>query len=314
MRSITKKIETLRRAEARTTLKATAEIWDRLRNNDVPKKDVLAVARCAGILAAKKTADLIPYCHPLLLDFVSIEFEFEGEALLVRAVVETVAKTGVEMEALTASSLAALTVYDMLKPLDETIEIVGTKLVSKTGGKSSFKEKIPSSFKAAVIVTSDSTFKGTRADKSGRLIRERLVLLGIDSSYEVVPDEIPEITMAIEESCKNGAQLVLTTGGTGLGPRDVTVEATRAVIDREIPGIMEAARGHGQKRTPYAMLSRGVAGQKGKSLIVNLPGSSKGVEESLDALFPSILHAYKMMKGFGHEPVSAAESRAEASV
>lgn len=311
MRSITKKIETLRRAEAQTTLKARPEIWERLKTNDVPKKDILAIARCAGILAAKKTSELIPYCHPLLLDFVSIEFVFEGEELAVLAVAETVAKTGVEMEALTASSLAALTVYDMLKPLDESIEITGTRLLSKTGGKSCFKEKIPTGFKAAVIVTSDSTFKGTRSDKSGKLIQEKLTSLGIESSYTVVPDETLVIAKAIEASCREGAQLVLTTGGTGLGPRDVTVEATTAVIDREIPGVMEAARSHGQRRTPYAMLSRGLAGQKGKTLIVNLPGSSKGVEESLDALFPSILHAYKMMKGFGHDPITSSDKITE---
>ena len=92
----------------------------------------------------------------------------------------------------------------------------------------------------------------------------------------------------------------MTTGGTGLGPRDVTVEATEAVIDRQIPGVMEAARGYGQRRTPYAMLSRGIAGQKGKTIILNLPGSSRGVEETLDAVFPSILHAYPMMQAGGH--------------
>ena len=85
-----------------------------------------------------------------------------------------------------------------------------------------------------------------------------------------------------------------------MGPRDVTVEATLEVIDREIPGIMEAARAFGQRRTPYSMLSRGLAGQKGNTIIVNLPGSSKGVEESLDAIFPAVLHAYKMMRGLGH--------------
>ena len=104
----------------------------------------------------------------------------------------------------------------------------------------------------------------------------------------------------MEEFIQQGVKLIITTGGTGLGPRDVTVEATREVIDREIPGIMEAARSFGQRRTPYAMLSRGLAGQKGDTIIVNLPGSSRGVEESLDAVFPAVLHAYKMMGGGGH--------------
>jgi molybdenum cofactor synthesis domain-containing protein len=94
--------------------------------------------------------------------------------------------------------------------------------------------------------------------------------------------------------------LVLTTGGTGLGPRDVTVEATRRIIEREIPGVMEASRSYGQSRTPYAMLSRGVAGVCGGSIVVNLPGSSKGAAESMDAVFPAILHGFAMIRGGGH--------------
>ena len=301
MRSITHKTETLRRAVAESRILAAPETFARLRANDLPKKDVLATARAAGLLAAKKTPDLIPDCHPILLDFVQVDFEFEGAALVVRVTAEAVAKTGVEMEALTAASVVALTVYDMLKPVDEALEISGTKLLSKEGGKSSFREKIPANFKAAVIVTSDSTSEGRREDKSGCLIQERLRSIGLEAEYQVLPDDVEMIRAALAGYCERGFHLVLSTGGTGLGPRDVTVEATAQVIEREIPGIMEAARSHGQKRTPYAMLSRGLAGQKGKTLLVNLPGSSKGVEESLDAVFPAILHAYKMMRGAGHE-------------
>ena len=301
MRSITRKIETLRQATAESRLQVKPETLKRLLKNDVPKKDILAIARAAGVMAAKKTPDLLPYCHPIAIDWVEIEFDVQETCILIHASVEAVAKTGVEMEALTAASVVALTIYDMLKPIDELIEILSTKLLKKTGGKSSFKEKIPLGFKAAVIVTSDSTSKGARSDKSGRLIEERLKSFGIEPRYKVIPDEKVLISSTIQECCEEGVNLIVTTGGTGLGPRDVTVEATEAIIDREIPGIMESARCYGQRRTPYAMLSRGLAGQKGKTLIVNLPGSSKGVEESLDALFPSLFHAYKMMKGLGHD-------------
>ena len=300
MRSITRKIETLRQATAESKVQAQPETLKRLLENDLPKKDVLAVARAAGVMAAKKTPDLLPYCHPIAIDWVEIEFDVQETCVLIHATVEAVAKTGVEMEALTASSVAALTLYDMLKPIDTEIEILSTKLLKKIGGKSSFKEKIPAGFKAAVIVTSDSTSKAMRSDKSGRLIEDRLKSFGIECGYEVIPDEKSLIASTIQRYCETGMNLIVTTGGTGLGPRDVTVEATEEVIDREIPGVMESARCYGQRRTPYAMLSRGIAGQKGKTLIVNLPGSSKGVEESLDAIFPSLLHAYKMMRGGGH--------------
>ncbi|MBI3306375.1 MAG: bifunctional molybdenum cofactor biosynthesis protein MoaC/MoaB, partial [Candidatus Omnitrophica bacterium] len=151
-----------------------------------------------------------------------------------------------------------------------------------------------------IIVTSDGTFKKTRQDTSGRIIQEKLESYGIHPSYIILPDDKNLILEKLKELCEQDIHLILTTGGTGLGPRDVTVEATKEIIDREIPGIMEAARSYGQKRTPYAMLSRGLAGQKRNTLIVNLPGSSNGVREGLNAIFPSILHGYKMMRGLGH--------------
>lgn len=300
MKSVTGKIDTLRKAVAVSRITAQPEALRRLGENDLPKKDVLAVARVAGIAAAKKTAELIPYCHPVPLDFAGIEFEVGAQEVVITACVEAVWKTGVEMEALTAASVAALTVYDMLKPVDDTMEIVSTKLLGKKGGKSDFQEVIPPGFQAAVIVTSDGTFQGTRQDKSGKIIQERLEGFGLHPSYHVLPDEKALIAAKLKELCEKGVSLILTTGGTGLGPRDVTVEATREVMDREIPGIMEAARSYGQRRTPYAMLSRGLAAQKGKTILVNLPGSSNGVREALDAIFPGILHSYNMMRGGGH--------------
>lgn len=300
MKSITNKINTLRKAVAVSTLVAKPETIQRLKTNDLPKKDALVVARVAGVAAAKKTYELIPYCHPIPIDSVEIEFEVLNDRVNITASVEAIWKTGVEMEALTAVTVAALTLYDMLKPIDPEMEILSTKLVSKSGGKSDFTERIPKDFSAAVVVTSDGTYKGTRQDKSGRIIQQRLEDYGISSTYTVLPDDQALILAKLKELCNEGVPLILTTGGTGLGPRDVTVDATRQVIEREIHGIMEAARSYGQQRTPYSMLSRGLAGQKGNTLIVNLPGSSNGVEETLNAIFPAILHGYKMVKGGGH--------------
>lgn len=300
MKSVSDKIETLRIAVAQSILRTTLDAIERLKSNDLPKKDALVVARIAGISAAKKTGDLIPFCHPLPLDFVDIEYQIGSDTVTFTATASTVAKTGVEMEALIATSVAALTLYDMLKPLDVEMEMVSTKLVSKRGGKSDFIERLPKGFSAAIIVTSDGTSQGKRQDKSGKVIQERLRSYGIEAHYAILPDEKELIIDELKKLCEKNIQLILTTGGTGLGPRDVTVEATREVIEREIPGIMEAGRAYGQKRTPYAMLSRGLAGQKGNTLIVNLPGSSKGTEETLNAIFPAILHGYGMMRGAGH--------------
>lgn len=300
MFSITDKTESHRKAIAHAVVLMNVATTARLLENHVPKKDVLVVARTSAIMAAKKTPEFLPYCHPIPIDSVEIHYDVKPGRVSIMGSVEAIWKTGVEMEALTAVSVAALTIYDMLKPIDKGIEISETKLISKKGGKSNRKEWVPENFKAAVIVTSDGTFKGERKDKSGLIIKEQLESYGIDPIYEVLPDEKYAIAEKMLALCEEGALLIFTTGGTGLGPRDVTVEATQSIMDREIPGIVEACRAYGQKRTPYAMLSRGLAAQKGNALIINLPGSSNGVRESLNAIFPSVLHAYQMMDGLGH--------------
>ncbi len=301
MKSILDKIETARRATAEAVLVGPPHVITALMRGETPKGDALNVARVAGIMAAKKTWELIPYCHPIALDQVTVEFEATTDSIAVRATAVTISKTGVEMEALTAASLAALTLYDMAKAMDTSLVIRETKLLEKRGGKTDYADAPFAGFRAAVVVTSDGTAAGQREDKSGRVIQEYLNRYNItDASYTILPDDSAKITALLKSMVAEGVNLILTTGGTGLGPRDVTVEAVRQVIDREIPGIAESMRAHGQRRMPYAMLSRGVAGAAGKTIIVTLPGSSRGVKESLDAIFPYVLHAYPMMGGGGH--------------
>lgn len=300
MKSITNKIVTLRKATAQAVLKVPSSYIEKLKNNDLPKKDVLIVAKIAGIQAAKKCPELIPYCHSLPLDVVSIDYEVGTDSIAIIASCEAIWKTGVEMEALAAASVTALTIYDMLKPLGTEMSIEEVKLLQKKGGKTQYTDRPSKNFKAAILVTSDGTHEGKRQDKSGKIIQEYLREKELSPEYVVLPDETEQIKDQLLKWCEQGVDLVITTGGTGLSKRDVTVEATQAIMEREIPGIMEAARNYGQQRTPYAMLSRGVAVQRGQTLIVNLPGSSKGVEESLTAIFPYLWHAYGMMIGGGH--------------
>jgi cyclic pyranopterin phosphate synthase len=300
MKSVTSKTTTLRRATAHARVSAKRETIARMQSNDLPKKDVLVVARVAGTAAAKKTPEVIPYCHPIPIDSVEIDFVVEEETVDVTATVEAVWKTGVEMEALTAASVAALTVYDMLKPIDTDLVIDEVELMEKRGGKTEFTDRIAEGFTAAVVVTSDGTHAGTRKDKSGKVIQERLESFGITPSYDILPDDLERIEGLLRDLVDRGTNLIITTGGTGLGPRDVTVEATRRVIEREVPGVMEASRSYGQGRTPYAMLSRGVAGVSGESVIVNLPGSSRGAAEAMSAIFPGLFHIYPMIRGGGH--------------
>lgn len=301
MINVTDKIETLRTAIATSTIHVTSKAIHLLKENLLPKKDVLAISRAAAIMAAKKTPQLIPYCHPLPLDAIGVEFNVGQDHITVTAKVTAIWKTGVEMEALVAANVATLNIYDMLKVVDKEMVIGQTKLVSKTGGKTSFEERIPKNFKAAVIVTSDGSFQKKREDKSGKLIVGKLKEYGIDKiEYVILPDEQEQIRNELLKHCEQGCALIITTGGTGLGPRDVTVEASQTVIEREMPAVASALYQYGQKRTPYAMLSRSLVGTRGKTLIVNLPGSSRGAEEGMNAIFPGLLHAYKMMAGGGH--------------
>jgi len=301
MIDISSKIETLRTAVAGTSVVARQDTIDRAVRGETPKGDVLNVARVAGVMAAKNTPALIPYCHPIPIQSIQISFEPREMRIEIRAEVKTIATTGVEMEAMTAASVAALTIYDMLKGIDKDVVIGETRLLEKHGGKSDFTETFLIPLTAAVLVTSDSVSAGKKSDKSGKIICSEMKRFPVDvKHYEIVPDEPDEIRKRILGWVEDGIQLILTTGGTGLGPRDVTVETVRSLIERDVPGIAEAMRSFGQRRTPYAMLSRGVVGVRGKTLIITLPGSSNGVKEGLAAIFPNVLHAFNMMGGGGH--------------
>jgi molybdenum cofactor biosynthesis protein MoaC len=273
-----------------------------VRKGQVPKGNVLEIARAAAVMATKKTSELIPFCHPLPIDFVGIDYKLKKNEIAIRSEVRSIWKTGVEMEALTAVSVAALTIYDMLKPLDKGLVIEKIVLLEKKGGKSDFQDRFTKPLKGGVLVISDSTFKGERKDKSGEIIRNRLKEYPIVlEEFKILPDDKETISKeVIRLSDKQKLDIIITTGGTGLGPKDVTPEATQEVLDRIVPGITEAMRSFGQRRTPYAMLSRNVAGVRGKTLIINLPGSSRGVRESMSVLFPGILHSMRMIWGRGH--------------
>jgi molybdenum cofactor biosynthesis protein MoaC len=308
MRDITAKIKTLRVATARATLTASPETLARLKTGDLPKGDPLPVAKVAAIQAAKNCSQIIPYCHPLPIDAVDVSFDIQAEAIEILVTVKVLYKTGVEMEALTAASVAALTLYDMMKMVDEGMTIGSVVLVSKKGGKSDYRESLAQSLRGAVLVMSDSIAQGLKEDASGRLIQERLTEHGVTVvDYRIIPDDRDRIAQVLKQYAdEEQIDLVLTTGGTGMSPRDNTPEAMDQVIEREVPGIVEALRAYGQERMPYSMLSRGRAGVRGRTLIVNLPGSKNGVRESLDALLPTVFHAFKILRGASHPEASAA--------
>lgn len=303
MVDITHKISTLRSATATATvLVSHQDTIDAIVNNLVPKGNVLEMAKTAGLFAVKNTHLSIPDCHPIPIEFTSVEYEINGLTIAIIFKVKTVYKTGVEVEAMHGASIVALTMYDMLKPIDKNIEISTIKLIEKKGGKSSFKNKFPNPIKAAVFVCSDSIFAGQKEDRSGKIIVEKLASHGIETThYEIIPDEVDYIQDRTTKFAQDEQQLIIFTGGTGLSPRDVTPEALEPLLESRIPGIEEAIRSYGQQRMPYAMLSRSMVGTIGNTLVLALPGSTNGARESMDAIFPHVLHVFHILKGNNHD-------------
>jgi cyclic pyranopterin phosphate synthase len=303
MFDVADKTDTLRTASAQAIIRIKPQTLKLIRDGKTPKGNIFDTARVSATLAAKRTSDIIPYCHPIPIDDIKVNFVLNDDdlAIVIKVHAKTVWKTGVEMEALTGASVASLTIYDMLKPVDESLSIESLKLIDKQGGiKNLPRFSPPNKLTAAVLVASDS--RGYNEDKSGRFILDKLKENGFEiAEYKVVADDAGKIESSLKKFCDElRVNLVVTTGGTGVGPRDVTPDVTRKVIQKELAGIGETIRSFGQRRVPSSMLSRGTSGVRERTLIINLPGSVKAVSQSLNSLFPGILHIFDMLEGKGH--------------
>lgn len=293
MRDVSHKVDTLRVASAEARLRVPPSVIEIVQAGRAPKGDPFPVARVAAIQAAKNTPQIIPYCHPVPLDYVGVEFEIDGNDIVSRVEVKAVYKTGVEMEALTAASAAALNLYDLLKPLDEEMEIVSVTLTKKTGGKTDFA--MPDVFQVGIIVVSDRAYAGEYKDLTGPVLQEALEGFGGQvTSFRIVPDEAADIQAAILDAEKH-APIVIAAGGTGLGSRDITPDIIAPMLEERLFGIEDQLRAYSRDRVPTAMLSRLVAGRRGKVLIVAIPGSPGAAKDAVTALFPYLKHALPVM-------------------
>ena len=309
MRDVSRKLVTERIAVAEATLRLEPEMVQRIKNKDIPKGDPLPIAKMAAVQAAKSTCQLIPFCHQIPIEYVGVEFTTGDDYILTTVTVKATYKTGVEMEALTAASVAALTIYDMVKMLKAEAVIERVELINKTGGKSGFRKQLiadnPNSkqLTSCILVVSDSIADGKGEDRSGEIIAERLKELDIEIvDRRIVADNIDDIRSAVKQFTDElEVDFVISSGGTGIGPRDNTPEALESLFDKSLPGVAEVLRSYGQEKTPFSMLSRGVAGIRRRSVVVGIPGSRGAARDAMDALFPYIIHAVDMLEGKGHE-------------
>lgn len=319
------KAVTKRSATATGRLVTRPDVIMLVRADDLPKADVLATARIAGISGAKKTSELIPLCHQIPLSSVKVDFDFTADSILISATAKTTGQTGVEMEALTAVTIAALTLHDMVKAVDPASTITDVQLRDKSGGKHGHwvrpaaiptaatsptdaaaspalskrpRRSRPRAHTAAVVVASTAGAAGTREDTTGPLIADWLVAAGYAVEQVTVVSDA-DVATELARVLKTAPAVILTTGGTGMSPTDRTPEATLGLIDRQLPGVAEAMRARGLASTPTAALSRAIAGTARGTVIVNLPGSPGGVRDGLEVLDGLLGHLVEQVAGGG---------------
>lgn len=298
-----------RRAVAVGRVEVGPEVAAAIRSNELKKGDLLQVARLGGIQASKRTADLVLLCHPLPLSHIEVQAELEGDTVVLTASTRTAGQTGVEMEALTAIAGAALNVVDMGKALNPAMEIGSIRVVEKSGGKTGPAQPMAAGPRVAILTVSDSRSTGEAEDlATPRLVEAAGAFLNAAViETDLVPDDHDAIVARLRDWTNAAAPpaLILTTGGTGVGPRDVTPEATASVIERPHPGLLELARARCLPGKPHAFLSRAVAGVAGRTLMVNLPGSPRGAVETLRLMADVLPHALETLGGGGDDHPAA---------
>lgn len=315
MIDVGRKRTTRRRAVACGSIFTGAEAFERIRAGTLPKGDVLGLAEAAGIMAAKKTPDTLPMCHTLPLDQVTVHCHLDPQQHCVTVYCQAAAfaKTGVEMEALAGAQAALLTIWDLTKGVEPALRIGDVRLLVKTGGKSGVwihPDGIPAWLRAqlpdpqpmagtrvAIQVMSDRAARGDYEDASGNLLRELLQAAGAEpGGYRLVPDDPEAIAKALQATCdEEQPDLLIASGGTGPGPRDITPEILTGICDRMLDGLGELMRRESAAYTDTAWLSRMTAGVRGNTLVVAFPGSPKAVRECWEIIEPFIGTALKRM-------------------
>src|SRR3970040_982505 len=294
---ISNRVETLRRAVSQAVLRINPEIITQIKNES-SETALIESAKIAAILAAKKTWKLIPSSHFSQLENVKVELSLRNEVIEIVVELQGVCKSDLEIESLTAVSIAALTVYDMLRSSEDSVMIESIRLLRKSDEILGISEKVTRKLKTAVLIINVSEQHLEKDKQTEKFTIDALTKKDVDIvESKIMPSTQHEIEDTIKQFCdEKNIDLIITCGGIGLGPEDILPEVTMKLIEKKIDGISEILRFYGQRTSPLVSFSRGIAGVRGHSLIINLPGNIREISESLDLLFPRILYWSKMIK------------------
>jgi len=327
---------TARAARAHALVACTPHAQTLLRTGELKKGDALAIARIAAIAATKKTPDLIPLCHPIAITGVNVEVTVVEQGVDLVATVSTADRTGIEMEALTAVTVGALNIIDMIKAVDRSAHIAYARIEHKEGGRSGTwtrnsdgtmthgvgdgvgdgvdgvaGNKVPSQTNGTqsvqpnphlvgVLTISDRAAAGKRADETGPYITQRVESWGYQATAITVPDDVDAIRQAVTTMQHEGAWLIITTGGTGISPTDHTPQALEPLITLPLPALTSALQATGVGKAPGALLTRTLAGIMDRTALIALPGSPGAVRDGLDVLETVREHLAEQLAGADH--------------
>ena len=260
--------------------------------NDKPKTDVFTTAKVAGIQAAKKSADFIPLHHSNALNWVDIVFDVQARAITITSTVKAVTRTSLQMEALTAVTVAALTLVDFCKDKDPEIMIKEIKSLPKETKKKILAVNTP--LKVGIVVISDRIIAGLAEDETGQVLKDGFIKAGYNAdNYAIISNDSDKLIEKMQEWLQQDVELIITTGGNGIGPRDITLTSLEPFFDFRLEGLEQTLHSIAQLNNNGFYVDRLAAGKIGKTLVICLPLDEKLAGDALNILLPNVHLAFE---------------------
>ena len=295
MYDISNKDEIVHKAISQSIIRSYPETLEYVKNNKTFEVNLVESAKISATLAAKKSWEIIPYSHQKTIDHVKVEVSIRSEIIEIIVEIKSMSKSSLAIESLSAASAAAITIFDKLSTLGDSTLIESIRVLREEDIISESKERTGKKVRVGVIVTGDSEFLKEKAIQVEKFTVDRLC----NNNFEVVESHLIKSEHNLIESeivrlCdKDKVDLVITFGGIEFKSENTVSVVTEKLVDKKIDGIPEMLRSFGVKRIPLTILYRGIAGTRGKSIIINFPGNIKEISELLDMLCPYILHINK---------------------